>query len=108
MESSLSVSVRQHKLLSALTGIHFAGIDVSLGVHGNRVDPMELASHAAIIANGPDDVALFSVMDPDLVVRAVCNQHVLLIRVMRERKIIDRPAHAVEEAARSAAFRSAR
>src|SRR6266404_9334756 len=33
-------------------------------------------------------------MDPDLVVRAVCNQHVLLLWVMRKSEIVDGSAHA--------------
>src|SRR6267143_5409191 len=33
-------------------------------------------------------------MDPDLVVRAVCYQHVLLLRVMRKSEIVDGSAHA--------------
>src|SRR6266853_2549219 len=33
-------------------------------------------------------------MDPDLVVRAVCNQHVLLLRVVRKSEIVDGSAHA--------------
>jgi hypothetical protein len=52
MEPGLSVSIFQNKFLSAFSGIHFTGVDVSLGVHGDRVDPMKLSRHSAIVADG--------------------------------------------------------
>src|SRR6266581_1407776 len=73
----LSISILQDKFLRPFPGIHFAGIDVSLGIHGDRIDPMELSRHAAIVADRACQCALFTVMDPDFVVRAVCKQHIL-------------------------------
>src|SRR5713101_5879773 len=43
-------------------------------------------------------------MDPDFVVRAVCKQHILLLRVMRKSEIVDGSAHAKCCAAGAATF----
>src|SRR6267154_4401057 len=47
-------------------------------------------------------------MDPDLVVRAVCNQHVLLLRDMRKSEIVDGSAHAKCRAAGATTLWTAR
>src|ERR1700686_3719346 len=46
-------------------------------------------------------------MDPDLVIRAVCNQDVLLLRVIGKGEIVNRSAHAKGCAAGAAAFGAA-
>ncbi len=51
MRPGLSISILQDKFLRPFSGIHLTGVDVSLGVHGDRIDPMELARHAAVVAD---------------------------------------------------------
>src|ERR1700722_1074148 len=108
MRPGFSVTIFQDKFLRALSGVDFTGINVSLGIHGDRIDPVELPCHAAVVADGACQSALFAVMDPDLVVRAVCEEHILLLCVMREGEIVDRSAHAKGGAAGAATFRAAR
>src|ERR1700722_5402665 len=47
-------------------------------------------------------------MDPDFVIRAVGEQHVLLLRVVRKGEVVDSSAHAKCCAAGAATFRTAR
>src|ERR1700692_2919160 len=51
MWPGLPVSICQDEFLNAFPGIHFTGVKVSLGVHGDRIDPMELPRHTAVVAN---------------------------------------------------------
>ena len=80
MRPGSSVSIGQNEFLNAFAGIHFTRIEVSVRVHGDRVDPVELPRHAAVVADRAHHSAVFAVMNPDLVVGAVCDQHVLLLR----------------------------
>src|SRR6266849_4412474 len=65
---------------------------------------MELPRHTAVVADRARQRTLLAVMDPDFVVRAVCKQHILLLRVMRKSEIVDGSAHAKCCAAGAATF----
>jgi hypothetical protein len=51
MRPGLSVAIFQDKFLSPFPGIYFTGVDVPLGIHGDRIDPMELPRHPAVVAD---------------------------------------------------------
>src|SRR5258708_40261046 len=53
---------------------------------------MELASLTAVATEGTGDCAGLAVENPNHVIGAVGHQQVFLLRVMREGKVIDRPA----------------
>src|SRR5258708_5602281 len=101
------ITVRQNELLNAFAGIHFAGIDIPARIHGDRIDPMELPRHTAVVADGARDRAGHAVVDPDLVIGAVDDEHVLLLRVMGKREVVNGSAHAEHQAAGSPALRPA-
>jgi hypothetical protein len=46
----LPARVGQDEFLNALAVLHFAGVNVSFGIGGDRVDPMQLAGVAAVAA----------------------------------------------------------
>jgi len=63
--------------------------------------PMAMASiqwnwpaHAAVVADRARQRALLTVMDPDFIVGAVCDQHVFLLRGHAKSEIVNRSAHA--------------
>src|SRR6266566_7392841 len=87
-QPDLSVSIGQGEFLNPLTGTYFAGIEVSMRVHGDRVDHMELTRHRAVTPDRTHQGSGFAVMDPDLVIVAVRDQNVFLSRVMREGEIV--------------------
>src|ERR1700751_2972096 len=55
---------------------------------------MKVASHATIVAYGSSQCTGLPVLDPDLVVRAICDQHILPVCVMRKCEIVNASAHS--------------
>jgi len=68
---------------------------------------MELSGHASVIADRANRNAILAIDDPDLIVRGVRNENVLLFWRRREGEIQDRSAGAEFQATRAAAFRAA-
>src|ERR1700722_9101892 len=95
MEPSLPVAIGQNKFLHALSRVHFAGVEVALGIHGDGIDPVEITGHAPVVPDGSGHFSGFSVLDPYLIVGSVGDQRVLALRVVGECKIVDRAAHSV-------------
>ena len=56
----------------------------------------------------PDRRPAIAIMNPNLVVGAIREKNVLLRGVVRERQVVDRPAHPEQLAAGPAAFSAAR
>src|SRR6516225_5597725 len=104
----LTARVGQDELLNALAVLHFTGVDVSLGIGGDRVDPMQLAGVAAVAAERTRQGAILAVENPNHVVGAVGGQHVFLLRVARQGEVIDRPARRILQIPNAAAVRTAR
>ena len=80
-----AIPVHQRELLHAFAGIHFARVEVALGIDGQRVDPVELAGHAAVIADFADLFPRFPIVNPDLVVSPIGDEDVLFLSVVRKR-----------------------
>ena len=68
--------------MNPLAGIYFAGVQISLGIDCDRIDPMKVAGHPTVVADGPSQCAGLSVLDPDLVIGAVGNENVLAVCVV--------------------------
>ena len=68
--ATIAVADRR-KLLRALAGIDFRGIDIAVRVDGKIVNPVELAGRTAIAAERAGDGARLPIQNPDLVVLAV-------------------------------------
>src|SRR5882672_10623636 len=103
----LPVLLRGDKLLNPFAVFHFTGVDVSLGVHGDRIDPMELSRITAVASKGARQSAVVTIEDPDHIVCAVRNQDVLLLRVRREGQIVDRSTRGIGRAPDAPAVRTA-
>src|SRR5215510_163204 len=99
--------VNGQELLHAFAGLDLAGVDVSLRVGGDTVDEVKLPSHPSVVPNRADGHAGLPVDDPDLVIRAVGNEHEVLLRTRGECQVEYRAARTVLVAARSAALASA-
>jgi len=50
--TGFSVAIGKDKLLHSFAGVDFSAVEVPLRIHGDGIDPMEIARHAAIIPNG--------------------------------------------------------
>src|SRR5437879_5339062 len=107
MEARFSVAIREDEFLDALSGFDLAGVEISLGIHGDGIDPVEIAGHASVIADGTFQLAGFAIVNPNFVVGAISNENVFAIRIVREGEIVSRSAHAVHGRAGSTAFHSA-
>src|SRR5215469_6921020 len=108
MKPYLAVAVHEDEFLNALAGFNLARIQISLRIHGDGVDPMEIAGHSAIVSDRSDELACHAVVNPNLVVGAVGDQHVLSHRVMRKSEVVSSAAHAVDSRAGTTAFHAAR
>src|SRR5512140_5432 len=73
--------------LHALAGIDIAGKDVAVRIDGHRVDPVELAGIAPLPAEGADFLAVLAQENVDLVIGAVADEQVFLLRVRGEADI---------------------
>ena len=103
-----SVAIRKNEFLNPFSRIHLSRIEVSFRIHGDRVDPVELAGHAAVIADGSLQLSGHAIVNPNLVICAVGDHHILAVGIVRKGQIVSRSAHAVHGRARAAAFHSPR
>src|SRR5260370_38452916 len=69
------VAIHQHEFLHSLPRIHFAGIEISDGIDGDGVDPVEIAGHAAVVADGGGKFAVLAVWNPGLIVGPAGSHH---------------------------------
>src|SRR5205823_7446410 len=90
--AALVVRHHRHELLDSLILFHLAGIDVALGIHRDRVDPVKLAGIGAVTAESAECLPAVAVENPYFVIGAVSHVSVLLLRVVRERKFVGRSA----------------
>src|SRR3954470_20867198 len=74
-----------HEFLYALALVGFSGVDGALRVHGDAADAVELARVAATLAEAADRVERRAIEDPHLLVVAVGDVELTLIR--RERDV---------------------
>ena len=88
MRANLAVPVSEREFLNPLAGTHLPGVEVSTGIHCNRIDNVELACHGSVTADRSRHRSGFAVMDPNFIIVAVCDQNVLLAWIVREREII--------------------
>ena len=79
------------KSLYTLATIGFSRIDVAFGVGRDAVDRVELSRLPAAIAETRQDFQRVAQHDVDLLVRAVDEVDVLLLRIFRESNVPDRP-----------------
>src|SRR5258706_15830440 len=70
-----------NEFLNSFSIFHFARVDVSLGVHRNGIDPVELSRVTSVATEGTYQSAVVAIENPDHVVRAVRDQDVLLLRI---------------------------
>lgn len=88
MRSFLAVSIDQNEFLNSFTGTDFAGIQVPHRIHRDRVNDVELPGHRAVVAYRADGSARHPIVNPNLVVIPIRNQHILLFGVVREGDIV--------------------
>src|SRR5262249_35376240 len=100
------IATGQHKLLNPFAGPNLTRIEIAERVQRNCVDPKELSGHPPEIPNRAHDLPGLSIVDPNLVVRAIRNEDVFLPRIVRERQVVRGSAHAQRCVARPAAFRT--
>src|SRR5437867_3258091 len=86
--------VLQGKLLYALPRVNFAGIQLSTGIHGSLMDPVELPCVASTMTERPHDSAVITLQNPDYLIASVSNEQVLLLGIMGEAKS---PNGAIEQ-----------
>jgi hypothetical protein len=80
--------------LDAFALENLAGVDDSFGVHGNHVEPEELAAVLAHAAHLTDDFAVVAVQEPDVVVGEIGDVQQPLLPVGREHHAAGRAADA--------------
>ena len=79
-----------HELLHALAAIGLGREDVALGVGGDAVHGIEFAGLPSAVAEAGQNLQRLAVDNVDLLVRAVGQIDVLLLRVLGERDVPDR------------------
>src|SRR5439155_498344 len=67
-----------HKPLDALAGEDLTGVDVALRIDGDHVKPEPLAAVFAHAAHLSDDPAVLPIQKPEVIVREIGNEQVLL------------------------------
>lgn len=75
------------KLLDAFTGVHLTGVEITLGVGDELMDPMELAGVAAVVTGLSDDGAVLPEEGPNDIVSSVGEQKKFLVGVDGEREL---------------------
>src|SRR5262245_18567032 len=79
------------ELLQPLTFPGLGRVDVALGVGGDAVHAVELAGLASAVAEAGQDFHRLAQQDVDLLVAAVGDVEILLLRVFREGDVPHRP-----------------
>src|ERR671914_303601 len=75
------------ELLQALALVRFGRVDVALRVHRNTVDAEELAGLPAAVAEARENLHRVALDDVDLLVLAIRQIDVPLLRILRERDV---------------------
>ena len=78
------VATVAQKFLSSRRAIHFAGINISVGIDGYHVRPVELASLAAAASKSAQFRQVLTVDHVDDVIAEIGDVHATLLRVGRE------------------------
>src|SRR5580704_12623423 len=52
MQPRFAVAIREDEFLNPFSCFDFARIEISLRIHGDGIDPVKIAGHAAVIADG--------------------------------------------------------
>src|SRR6202030_2625996 len=96
------------EFLNALAIFDFARVDIALRVHGDGVDPVELAGIMAGAAERANQFSVVAIEDPHHVVGAVRNQNIFLLRIGGKREVVNRATRRIGHTPDSAAVRAAR
>jgi hypothetical protein len=71
-----AVAIRQYKFLNPLPRIDLAGVEIATRIHGDGVNPMELARHTAIVPDRTGEFSSLAFVNPNFVISAIRDQHV--------------------------------
>src|SRR5438132_4194854 len=77
----------EHELLQPLTAVRLGHVDVALRVGRDAVDRVELARLPAAVAEARELGQRLAIEDVDLLVGAVGEIEILLLRILRERDV---------------------
>ena len=87
-------TVGRHEPLHALAGEDLTRVDGALRIDGDHVKPVKLAAAITHAAHLTDDLAVLAVQEPDVIVREIRDEQVLLLLVGRERDATGGTPHA--------------
>src|SRR3954469_9241770 len=77
----------RHELLDALPLERFAGVEVPLRIDGDAADRIERAGIAAAVAEAADGLERVAAQDEDLLIVAVGDVEIALLRIARQRDV---------------------
>ena len=97
----------RNELLNALPVLNFSRINVALRIDGNRVDPVELTRVPSISSERSFERAGLAIQDLHHVVRSIGDEDVPLLRIAREREVVNGATRRRRRTPDAAAVRAA-